>query len=60
MTSRSWSSAPTGHEQGPTPAERALGEGRGCSATLASPSCFGFLLFVSLWLLICAWHDLAI
>ncbi|WP_405749508.1 hypothetical protein OG232_04825 [Streptomyces sp. NBC_01411] len=43
--------------------ERGEGElvtGRGCLSVLATPSCFGFLLFVSVWLLACAWHDLAI
>lgn len=61
MNPRSRPGAPPGCERGSTPpTDGALSEGRGCLATLSTPSCFGFLLFVSFWLLICAWHDLAI
>lgn len=44
----------------PSPEPGSVAERPGCLAVLASPSCFGFLLFVCLWLGVVAWHDLAI
>lgn len=42
------------------PEPGSLAEEQGYLTVLASPSCFGFLMFVCLWLGTCAVHDLAI
>ncbi|MFJ2093100.1 hypothetical protein ACIOEW_28085 [Streptomyces sp. NPDC087901] len=49
-----------GSAGGALPALGSAAQEQGCLSVLASPSCFGFLLFVCLWIGVVAWHDLAI